>query len=106
MTVFPENIQTFQTLMDVTASDGEIIKRFQEAMENGDLASARDIFQEIPNGDSKIINAELLNTMNDTIVALERYYKNTFSNGYVISETQPTSQTAGDYWFKIIGEGS
>lgn len=106
MTVFPEDIQKFQTLTDITASDGEIVKRFQEAMENGDLASARRVFQEIPNGNAKIINAELLNTMNDTIVALERYYKNAFSNGYVISETQPTNQVSGDYWFKIISAGS
>lgn len=102
-TNFPASIQYFPTMQDVLASDGALLVQYQAAMQSGDTALARNILLSIPNGANKIVTAELMNTINDTIVALENYYKEKYSPGYIVSATQPVGQNKGDYWFQITG---
>ena len=69
-TNFPNSIQTFPTMLNMTASDADIVTRYQEALF-------------------------------DTSVAVQKYYATKFSNGYIVSDTQPAGQETGDYWFKL-----
>ena len=67
-TSFPNSIQQFPTMQDMSASDATLVKQYQELMKQGRINSARDILAQISNYQNKLVTAELLNTMNDTIV--------------------------------------
>lgn len=102
-TSFPGSIQNFPTMMDMTASDGALVAQYQAAMQAGDFETARTILATISNNQNKIVTADLLNQILDTTVAVQEYFVKRYSNGYVLSETQPAHQDVGDYWFKITG---
>ena len=100
-TTFPQSIQTFPTMMDLTSSDGNLGQQYQSAMQAGNLTQAKAILEQISNGQRKIITADYLNTINDTLVALETYFTNKYSPAYVVSTTQPANQEATDFWFEV-----
>ena len=102
-TTFPDAIQTFPKMIDLTASDGSLVQQYQSAMQTGNLTLAKQILTQIPNNQSKIITADYLNTINDTLVAVERYFQARYSPAYVISNTRPVNQETGDFWFEITG---
>jgi predicted RND superfamily exporter protein len=102
--LFPSQIQTFPNMIEITASDGALIKQYQEAMIEGNLALAQNILEQIPNNQSKIITADYLNTINDTIIAVQKYFNNRYSPGYIVSTIQPINQQDGDFWFQVTGE--
>lgn len=102
-TSFPTSIQTFPKMTDLTASDGELVKQYQAAMQAGNLTQAKAILKQISNGQSKIITADYLNTINDTLVAVEQYFQARYSPAYVVSNTRPLNQETGDFWFEITG---
>ena len=102
-TSFPGQTQVFPQMQDISASDGALIAQYQAAMQAGNLALARQILAQIPNNQSKIITADYLNTINDTVVAVEEYFRGRYSPAYVVSETQPSFQNATDFWFEITG---
>ena len=74
-TSFPNALQTFPQMIDLTASDGTLAQQYQAAMQAGNLTLAKQILAQIPNNQSKIITADYLNTINDTVVAVERYFQ-------------------------------
>ena len=90
-------------MQDISASDGALIAQYQAAMRAGNLALARQILAQIPNNQSKIITADYLNTINDTVVAVEQYFGGRYSPAYIVSENQPTYQEATDFWFEVTG---
>ena len=100
-TSFPSQTQLFPTMQDATSYDGALIKQYQAAMEAGNLALARQILTQIPSGQNKVITADYLNTINDTVVAVEKYFHVRYSPAYVVSETQPTNQQPTDFWFQV-----
>ena len=102
-TLFPGAIQTFPQMTDLAASDGTLAQQYQAAMQAGNLALAKQILAQIPNNQSKIITADYLNTINDTVVAVEKYFQARYSPAYVVSNTQPSSQESGDFWFQVTG---
>ena len=102
-TLFPEAIQTFPQMIDLIASDGTLVQQYQTAMQAGNLALAKQILAQIPNNQNKIITADYLNTINDTIVAVEQYFRGRYSPAYIVSESQPAYQEATDFWFEVIG---
>ena len=102
-TVFPGQTQVFPQMQDITASDGALIAQYQAAMQAGDLALARQILAQIPNNQSKIITADYLNTINDTVVAVEEYFRGRYSPAYIVSADQPAFQNKTDFWFEITG---
>ena len=102
-TLFPNAIQTFPQMIDLTASDGSLAQQYQTAMQAGNLALAQQILAQIPNSQNKIITADYLNTINDTVVAVEKYFQARYSPAYVVSNTQPPAQENGDFWFQITG---
>lgn len=102
-TVFPQAIQTFPNFKDITAQDASLVKQYQQAIENGNLAQASQYLSQIVDHGDKIITAELMNTIVDTNEAVQVYYEQKFSPAYVVSETQPAVQEIGDFWFHITG---
>ena len=102
-TSFPNSTQTFPQMIDLTASDGALAQQYQAAMQAGNLTLAKQILAQIPNNQSKIITADYLNTINDTLVAVERYFQARYSPAYVVSNTRPVNQETGDFWFEITG---
>ena len=102
-TLFPGAIQTFPQMIDLAASDGALAQQYQIAMQAGNLALAKQILAQIPNNQSKIITADYLNTINDTVTAVEQYFSGRYSPAYIVSENQPTYQEATDFWFEVTG---
>ncbi len=101
--LFPNEIQSFPQMIDVTPSDGPMIEQYQAAMKAGNLAQARQILSQIPNNQNKIVTADYLNTLNDTVVAVENYFQARYSPAYIVSPTQPPSQEKNDFWFEVTG---
>ena len=101
--LFPSEIQTFPQMIDLAASDGPLVQQYQLAMQTGNLTLAKQILAQIPNNQSKIITADYLNTINDTVVAVEQYFKGRYSSAYIVSESQPAYQEATDFWFEVTG---
>ncbi len=102
-TLFPGEIQTFPQMIDLTASDGALAQQYQIAMQAGNLVLAKQILAQIPNNQNKIITADYLNTINDTVLAVEQYFQARYSPAYIVSDTQPQSQEKNDFWFEITG---
>ena len=102
-TLFPGAIQTFPQMIDLTASDGTLAQQYQAAMQIGNLTLAKQILAQIPNNQNKIITADYLNTINDTVVAMEKYFQARYSPAYIVSDTQPQSQEKSDFWFEVTG---
>lgn len=102
-TSYPNSVQTFPQMIDLTASDGALAQQYQTAMQTGNLALAKQILAQIPNNQNKIITADYLNTINDTVVAVEQYFRGRYSPAYIVSESQPAYQEATDFWFEITG---
>ena len=100
-TSFPNAIQNFPQMIDLIASDGTLVQQYQTAMQAGNLTLAQQILAQIPNNQSKIITADYLNTINDTLVAVEKYFQTRYSPAYVVSGTQPSAQENGDFWFQV-----
>ena len=99
--LFPNEIQTFPQMIDLMASDGPLVQQYQ--MQAGNLPLAKQILAQIPNNQNKIITADYLNTINDTVVAVENFFKSRYSSAYIVSETQPESQEKNDFWFEVTG---
>lgn len=102
-TLFPNAIQNFPQMIDLTASDGALVQQYQTAMQAGNLTLAQQILAQIPNNQNKIITADYLNTINDTLVAVEKYFQTRYSPAYVVSNTRPVNQETGDFWFEVTG---
>ena len=88
-------------MTDLTASDGSLVQQYQLAMQTGNLTLAQQILAQIPNNQNKIITADYLNTINDTVVAVEKYFRVRYSPAYIVSNTQPSAQESGDFWFQV-----
>lgn len=101
--LFPNQIQTFPQMINILAGEGDYVKQYQDAMESGDLTTAQSILSQISNNQNKIITADYLNTINDTVVAVEQYFNERYSPAYIVSETMPTNQQNTDFWFQVTG---
>ena len=99
--LFPRSIQTFPQMIDLIASDGALVQHYQAAMQADNVTLAKQILDQIPNSQSKIITADYLNTINDTVVAVEKFFQARYSSAYVVSNTQPSLQENGDFWFQV-----
>ena len=102
-TSYPNSVQTFPQMIDLAASDGALAQQYQTAMQAGNLTLAKQILAQIPNNQNKIITADYLNTINDTVVAMEKYFQARYSPAYIVSDTQPQSQEKSDFWFEVTG---
>ncbi len=102
-TTFPDAIQTFPTMANLTSSDVDLVKNYQQAVLSNNFALAAQILASITDGNRKVITADYINTINDTIIALQTYYEERWSPAYVVSSSQPVSQEDGDFWLQVVG---
>lgn len=86
-TTFPSSEQAFPVMLDIVAADGRNVKGFQEAMMAGNTDLARVYYDLIESADQKFVTAEMLNTLFQTCVAVQRFYK-TDVQPYVTSKQQ------------------
>lgn len=107
-TVFPGSIQTFPTMVDISPTDAPLVAQYQTALQQGNFESAQTILSQIPDVSSKMASADLLNTVMDTVVAVETlfYSAGAAGSGYVVSESQPATQMVNELWFQLMGEAS
>lgn len=97
LTQYPENLDTFTTWLNITASDGPLIAQYQAAMEAGNTVLANQILAQIPNATQKIIKATDLNKITQAILAVERFYK---------TDIEPYIQTQQESWLNTINRFS
>ena len=102
-TNFPNQVDTFPTMLDITTDDAELVKQYQDAMEVGSYDVAQQVLSQIPNNQQKIISAGLMNDVLDGLTATEQYFSDRYSPAYIVSEAQPTFQQATDFWFHVTG---
>lgn len=100
--MFPQEIVTFPQMQDLSSADMENVKEYQAAMEAGNFTMAAYYLSRIQNASNKIINAQYINSITDTMEAVEKFYLEKYSPAYVVSATQPTAQETGDFWFQIV----
>lgn len=74
LTNFPSSVDQFTSFLNVVATDGALIARYQAAMEAGNTTEANQILGQIPNATRKIITATSLNTLSQAMLAIERFY--------------------------------
>lgn len=92
-TTFPDAEQSFVEMIDLTSSDGALMTQYQTAMQNGDFATARNVLAQIPNSNNKILDSAKMNTLFDTTVALERFYK---------TNIEPYIETKQQEWEALV----
>lgn len=72
---FPQQKDVIQSFLDVNSSDFEAINGYQNAIRQGDFASAQSFLVQISNADRKIISADRLNQIKDALDAVQQFYK-------------------------------
>ena len=78
-TNFPNQVDTFSTMLDITADDAALVKQYQDAMEAGSYDVAQQALAQIPNNQQKIISAGLMNDVLDGLTATEQYFGDRYS---------------------------
>lgn len=73
-TTFPEQVQSFVTMLNMAVADGEAITGYQQAMQQGNYELAQQYFSQITNANQKFVDATKMNTLMDTCIALQRFY--------------------------------
>ena len=73
LTNFPESIDTFVQMLDIVASDATNLTAYQAAMEEGNVVQANAALSNIANGAQKLLTADKINKIFDSIEALERF---------------------------------
>lgn len=73
-TTFPDVIQTFDKYIDITQDDVERYHAATEAMLAGNLTLAQQLINSIPNVQQKALTSQKMNTLIDTVQALETYF--------------------------------
>lgn len=96
-TTFPSQIQTFITMLNISPSDGALVEGYQQAIQQGNQELALSYYNQIPNANQKFINANTLNTLIDTCVALQNFYK---------TDIQPYITTKQSEWQGVIDQFS
>lgn len=99
LTNFPELVDDFIYWLDITASDGPLIKQYTEAVEAGNLSYANQILQQIPASTQKILKANDLNKITQAILALERFYKSDVKD-YILEKQQEWETVVNRFVYK------
>lgn len=72
-TNFPESVDTFVQMLDIVASDATVLKAYQDAMEAGNVIQASNALNNMTNAVQKILTADKINKIFNSIEALERF---------------------------------
>lgn len=96
-TSFPDSVQSFVTMLNMATTDAVAVSGYQAAMEAGNTSLAQQYYSQIVNADSKFIDATKMNTIMNTVVALQRFY---------LTDIKPYIQTKQTDWENIINRFS
>lgn len=97
LTLFPNNIDSFITWLNIAATDGPLIQQYQTALQAGNTTLANQILTQIPSGTQKIIKATDLNKLTQAILAIERFYK---------TDIEPYTDNLQQSWLNTIQQFS
>ena len=100
-TTFPDSIQTFVNMLNMTTADGAAVAGYQQAMQNGDYVAAQQYYNQIANGDRKFIDSTKMNTLLDTCAALQRFYTSDIEP-YITSKQQDWQNIVNQFSYKGI----
>lgn len=101
-TSFPGSVQTFPVMKDIDVSDAALVRQYQAAIANGDVEGAKAALEQIPDNQKKIVTADYLNMINDTVKAVQQYFLDRYSPTYIVSKDMPAGQALGDFWFQEL----
>lgn len=73
-TKFPDAIQEFQTKQDLTNVDASDYQTYIQCLKNKDSSGAKAALRRIQNWANKSLSALEINTITDTLVALQKFY--------------------------------
>ena len=73
LTNFPEAVDVFVQMLDIVASDSTNLAEYQSAMEAGNIIQAHEALANITNGAQKLLTAEKINKIFNSVEALERF---------------------------------
>lgn len=80
-TNYPGSLDNISLKSNITNStDAQLVEQIQEAIISGDFSNASAILVANPQLNGKIFNANDYNQMRDSILSLERFYKNDIYN--------------------------
>ncbi|MEG1709596.1 MAG: hypothetical protein RR285_12920 [Acinetobacter sp.] len=90
---FPPVVDNIPQFQDILQTDAPNVKLFQTAIQNGDFATAANIFNQIPNANNKFVGAVRMNQIRDAVLALEQFYG---------TDVQPYISAKQTEWQNII----
>lgn len=94
-TDFPNDLDTFLTYLNITATDGPLIKQYMDAMDAGNQVLANQILAQIPSASQKIIKATDLNKLTQAMLAVERFYH---------TDIEPFVENQQVEWLNVINQ--
>lgn len=86
-------------MLNMTVNDAEAVSGYQAAMEAGNTSLAQQYYAQITNANQKFVDAEKMNTLMDTCVALQRFYL-TDIKPYVENKQISWQNTINQFVFK------
>ena len=87
-TNFPEAVDTFTTMLDITAADASALLAYQNAMESGNVTQANAALAGMTDAQKKIITASQINKLTNAIIALQRFYSSNIQSYISNLQTQ------------------
>lgn len=99
LTIFPEGVDNFPQWLDITAQDGPLIKQYMESVNNGNFALANQILSQIPSATQKIIKANDLNKLTQSMLAVERFYLSDVKD-YIVEKQSEWENIVNQFQYK------
>ena len=82
-------------MLNMSVEDGAAVTGYQQAMQAGNNTLARQYYSQITNANQKFIDATKMNTLMDTCVALQKFYK---------TDIEPYIQSQQTIWGNSINQ--
>lgn len=105
-TVFPDAIQPLTLYEDITQQDVYNYLQAINAYMNGQLTSASNNLNSIANLDKKAITAEKMNTLLDTVAALQEYYQGGNFDEIVAGKQEEWEEILNHFEYKGVWSSS
>lgn len=101
-TSFPDTFQSLKRYQDVTQADLNAYNEYKNYINNNNLNGAKAALQKIENYDNKTLTAAEINTLIDTVQALQSYMNGDIWRSMVNNKQQEWENTINQ--FSYIGE--
>lgn len=107
-TVYPDNIDSFENKINLSADMQPLAVQYKSLLSTGDIAGAQAILDANPKLKQSSITADDFNTLQDAIIAVQRFFKRE-KQQVIFSTEEPSGenlQSVGDVWVKLLDDGS